>query len=134
MPHGGPTAPKPSDITQRDVGKDSGKLIESMKSVTPSPPPEAEGEVKIEVEEVAGTQGPEAIGSPVVDANELMDQIEKLVGKIPPEGAHNVPPWVSNHSNVSENSSDMDVDKVVGEALTEAVEEVVKRTNDSDLD
>jgi regulator of replication initiation timing len=131
-PYGGPSAA--SDITPRGAGKDSEQMIISIKMVTPSPPPEAEGEIQMESEEVEGAQRPERSGSPVVDAAKLIDQIDILCGKVVPEGTSDVPPGESDHSDASENSSELDVDQVVGEALTDAVDKVVEEAKDSKLE
>jgi hypothetical protein len=118
-------------IRPTDLGYDpSEKMIECVKSVTPSPPPEAEGEITIEPEDVTGAQGPKKIGSPVVDASKLLSQIDRVLEEVKPD----VPPWVSDHSDASENSSDMDVEQLVEETLTENVKDIVDRTNDLELD
>jgi hypothetical protein len=113
---------------------DDGKLFGMRKMVTPPPPLEAEGEIQMESEEVASTARPERGGSPVVDDRELLDRIEQLCGKVVPEGTSDAPPGTSDHSDASENSTEIDVDQVVGETLADTVDKVVEGAEDSKLE
>jgi hypothetical protein len=133
-PYGGPPEPRPSDITPRGAGKDSEKMMEGVKSVTPSPPLEAEGEVTIGIKKVVGAQGTEVIESPVIDDRELLSQIDQLCGKITLEPKSNVSPGVSDHSDASENSSEMEVGPEVGVALDDGAKEVAKKAKDPDME
>jgi hypothetical protein len=110
------------------------KLFEMIKVVTPPPPLEAEGEIQMESEEVANPPRPERGESPMVDDSELLDRIEQLCGKVIPEGASDVPQGTSEHSDVSENSSEGDVERVVGETLADAVDQVVEAVENSTLE